>query len=154
MRMQSTEASCGPTGISNGCKALGLNVSEANVVAWIDKVKKSNAGAEGTTEELLLRAITEASPKKLRLRAQGLLAYDETLARDALVGALRRGAVLLAVDSDSHWATAIGLTGDRVLVADGAEVELVVSYSWEQLDARWRCVGNPNKWFGLVLWRE
>jgi hypothetical protein len=152
--MQSTEASCGPTGVSNACKALGLNVSEAAVVAWVDKVKKSNAGAEGTTEELLTRAITEAAPKKLRLRARGLLVYDETTARDALTGALRRGAVLLAVDGDTHWVTAVGLLGDRVLVADGAEAELVVSYSWEQVNARWMVPGNPAKWFGLVIWRD
>jgi hypothetical protein len=154
VRLQSSEASCGPNGLANGCKALGVNVNEEEVVRWIDRVKKANPGVAGTTEEELLRAISEGAPKKLRLRARGLLLYSEVEAENALRGVVTSGKVaVLAVDCDAHWAVAVGVNGDRFLVVDGAEVELTLSYDWSQLRTRWEVAGNPPKYFGLVLSR-
>ena len=156
MRLQSTEASCGPNGVANACKGLGLPVTEADVVRWLDRVKKTNPGAEGTTEEQLLRAILEGAPKKYRLRAHGLFVHTEVLARDALAGILLSGRVaLLAVDSDTHWAVALAINGPRYIVVDGGDAlaEITIPYTWDELRARWESPGDPPRYFGLVISR-
>jgi hypothetical protein len=152
--MQSTEAACGPCAISNGCKFLGPQVEEDEAARWVARVSKVDAGVQGTTEHEILRAINEGAPKKYRLRARGLAAADGALARDALRGALTRGAVaLLAVDGDSHWATAIAVNGERYVVVDGAEKEVTVAYTWDQLRARWEVPGNPPTFYAVLVTR-
>lgn len=55
--------------------------------------------------------------------------------------------MILLVDANSHWVAAVGRLGDRILVADSADNDLVLSYSAEQLVDRW---AGPA-FFGIVL---
>jgi hypothetical protein len=156
MRLQSSEAACGPNSVSNAAKALGLSVSESDVSTWLDKVRRrDNPAAEGTTEDLLLRSMTEGAPKKLRLRARAFMVHDRAVALGALRGFLEDGAVaVLAVDGDTHWVAAVGRNGGRFLVADGGDStgEVTLVYSAEQLAARWETAGNPSTYFGIVMY--
>lgn len=161
MRLQSTEAACGPCGVSNALKALGLAVSEADVSSWLNRVRRrDNPGAEGTSEPLLSRAVMEGSRADWRRRsgvtARGLMVHDRVLAVSALRGLLLAGCpVLLAVDADEHWVVAAGVLGTRFLVVDGADpaAEITLSYDEDQLLSRWEQGGNPPLFYGLVFRR-
>jgi hypothetical protein len=156
VRLQSAEATCGPCAVSNACKALGLvNVDEAEVVRWVNKVRKtSDPEVQGTNEEELLRAIVEGSPKKYKLHAEGLWVHNENLARSAFRGTVTDGAFpILAVDADSHWIVGLGVNGQRYMVADAANVEITIGYSWAELNGRWQVPGNPQAYYAIVLSR-
>lgn len=61
---------------------------------------------------------------------------------------LERGRpAVLCVDSGEHWVAAVGVLGDRVLVADPADNELVLSYTTAGLVARW----GEGRYYGVVL---
>jgi hypothetical protein len=156
MRLQSAEALCGMNAVANACKALGLpDVSEAEVVRWVQKIRKvADPEVQGTTEEELLRAVMEGAPKKYRLHATQMWVHNEVLAKDAFRGLTsRRAFPVMAVDADAHWITGLATNGDVFLVADGAEVEITVGYSWAQLNARWAVAGDPPAYYALVLTR-
>ena len=156
--MQSSEASCGPCSVSNALKTLDLDISEKDVSGWLEKVRrKDSPGAEGTTEDLLLRAVTEGAPKKYRLGARGWKTTDAAVAIPALRGLLLEGNVaVLAVDGDEHWVSAIGINGRRLLIVDSGDpkAEITLSYTPEALRARWEVPGDPASFYALILWQE
>ena len=144
---QSSAASCGPCAVSNGLKALGLDVSEAEVLRWMDRIRQgADPGSNGANGELMTRAMAES---RYRLRIRRLSTGDRDYATLVLRGAVGEGAIAIAyVDSDGdeqtddgHWVAVVGLLGRRVLVADGADRELVLSYDEDQFLARWSTPG-------------
>lgn len=156
MLAQSSAASCGPCAVSNALKALGLNVDEAEVLRWMDRVRgAADPGAEGTGSDLMARALAES---RYRIRVRKLNTPDTAYALLALRGAILDGAVaVLYVDADpddgdetGHWVAAVGISGRRFLVADGADRELVLSYDDDQLTARWETPGH----YALVIARR
>lgn len=154
-RLQQTQASCGPNALSNGCKGLHLNISEEETTKWVHKVKKDNVGADGVTEDVMLRAITEGAPKKLCLHARSVLIPDRAIALAALRGLLEDGAVaILAVDLDSHWISAVARNGGRFFVADGGATDGEVDkvYTPEELAARWENPGDGSGFFMIIMW--
>jgi hypothetical protein len=160
--MQSTEAACGFCATANALKALGFDsVDEATVARWVNKVRRAeHPGVQGLGEMNLVRALTEAAPKRLRLTARAMLVHDGPTALAALRGHLEAGAVaVLGVDPDeqdgamamSHWVAAVGRVGERFLIADSAETELVVSRSPRQLTTRWELPGTPSTFYAVVV---
>lgn len=157
MRMQSTEAACGPAAVANALKALGVkDVEEADVSKWLEKVRKKNdPKIEGTAPNLIIRAIAEAAPKRLRLQVRGFSISDPAVAHSFVRGLLLSGAaIILLVDSCEHWVVATGICGGRVLVVDAAEVELVVALNPEELLGRWEQHDEePGKFEGIIISR-
>lgn len=154
MRLQSAHALCGPASVANALRALGRNISEDKIA---DAVKKAGHGGDGIPEQ----DGTAPSQIQRALEAVGFVgqpwtAGDGDDAWHALRSRLLSGdPVLLPVDFDgdtmSHWLVAIGLLGDRVLVADGADPEIVVSYSEDQLRRRWKMDTDPARYYGMTI---
>lgn len=146
---QSSIASCGPCAASNGLKALGLNVSEAEIMRWMDRVRgAADPGVAGAGPDLIARALAES---KYKLRVRKIHTQDRDYAILSLRGAASEGAVAIChVDVDEgpdpdeaggHWVAVVGILGRRFLVADGANRELVLSYDEDQFLARWETPG-------------
>lgn len=136
--MQDTAANCGPASLYNGLFALGIPSSQADCAA-----------ACGTTA-------TDGTPPK------GIIKGAKSFGRQPLIISEKRATVgilwlmhflgagrpvLLCVDKGEHWVTAIAALGERVLVADPADNELVLSYSTAGLAARW----GEGRFYGIVL---
>ncbi len=162
MRQQSTESACGFCATANALKALGLHeVDEATVARWVDKVRRAqHPGLDGLDEWNLGRAVSEAAPKRMKLVVRAVHVRDSALAVLALRGALEAGSVaVLAVDpvehegayGASHWISACGRVGDRFLLADSADTEVVLSLSPSQLLLRWEIPGDSPSYYMLVI---
>lgn len=138
MRMQSSQANCGPYALHNALWALGIKRSadECEVLC------RTNA-TEGTYTTALMKAINTIRGTKCKeITGKSLLE-----AMWYLTEALRGGRpVILCVDDEGHYITAVGLLGDRVLVADSADNELVLSYKLTGLKKRWK----PAYW-GVIV---
>jgi hypothetical protein len=148
MRMQDSQAGCGPASMSNALEAMGIVRSQAECEALC-----GTTGTAGTSPRALLRAIRSV---------EGLVpvVVDEKrkdVAILRLFAALDYGqAVIMAVDATladpegSHWVAAVGLLGPRVLIADPAETYLVTSLSKEALLDRWACKGR-KPFYAIIL---
>lgn len=141
MRFQTNQSTCGPTALFNALVALGVERS-------LDECEHlCGTTTEGTDGPALVRGaakIPGLTPVPLRESRP-----DVAVLR--LVAALRAGRpVVLAVDSDEHWVAAVGLLGERVLVADSADNELVQSLPLSQLLERWRGTGR-RPFYGVIL---
>lgn len=139
MRMQDTAANCGPASLSNALAALGLAHSQAECA----QMCKTTA-TDGTSPKGLMAGMKAVGrqPKVLNERkgATAALWLDHFL---------RAGLpVVLCVDQGEHWVAAVGILGERVLVADPADNELVLTYTRSGLVARWE---NKGRYYGIVL---
>lgn len=128
--MQDSQANCGPFALRNALQAIGIDRSA-------DELEKAcgTTATKGTSVRGVFKAATKiegCSPAVLRERR-----IDVAMLK--LEYAVRRGRpVLLTVDSGSHWIAVVGKLGERFLVADSADAELVLSYDGAQLEERWR----------------
>lgn len=101
--------------------------------------------------------------KKALAKIEGLLpkelkAKDRNTAMAILHLALHWGRpVVCIVDSTkdgvgSHWVAVIGELGtERVLVADSAANELVISMTVADFSKRWECSGDTTPFYGVRL---
>lgn len=140
MRLQDSQANCGPASLSNALAALGQPRTQDECA----ELCKTNA-TDGTPTKRLLAAV-----KGLGLRG---IVIKEKRAEVALLKLdhwLQRGRpAILCVDNDSHWVAAIGVLNDRILVADSADNELVLSYDRTALVERWEA--DAGTCWGVVL---
>ncbi len=152
MRMQSSQADCGPFSLMNALKALGHHRSSLE----LSTMAKTTA-QDGTPPANLLKACKllaescQLNPERLRTRSS-------LEAEAVLLNKLRLGRpVILLVDNDEHWVAAIGLLGATVvLVADSADAELVCAADIADVMTRWGCVNTTTKgthttYEGIVL---
>lgn len=142
MRMQDSQANCGPFALRNALQALGIERSAEE----LEKLCKTSA-TEGTPTKNILRAagaIDGCQPVKL-------LETRRDIALMRLAEALRRGRpVVLSWQTEQpgdHWVAAVGVLGDRYLIADSAESELVMSFAVNEVEERWR----DKKYEGVIL---
>jgi predicted double-glycine peptidase len=135
MKQQDSVDSCGPTALANGLEAYhGRATLTPQACATLCKTD-----CTGTDERRMRAAI-----KGLDMQAVTIRSYHE------LMGRLTLGdPVLLVVDGDSHWVTAIGLLGARVVLADPADGGLVTLLDAKDLLERWR--GLNGRYYGLAL---
>lgn len=144
MRMQSTEASCGPTAMVNALAALGLKRD----LQECEQLCKCSATNGTSTQKLVaaLRSIPSLQVSRIYERKA-----DSALHR--LNAALSLGRpMIICVDNGAHWVAVIGQLGigtvtTRYLVADSADMDLVLSYDFKDLLARW---GGPY-YLGVTL---
>lgn len=132
MRCQDAQHNCGAFALYNGLRALGIERST-------DECERlcGTTATDGTPTRGLVRAaktIEGCSPVVIRERRR-----DIALLR--LHGALTRGRpVILSwttkVPGD-HWVTAVALLGERYMVADAADNELVLSLAVDEVADRW-----------------
>lgn len=142
MRYQSRQATCGAVAVLNALSALDHQVTEDQIVAA--------SGLKDLTKGLGEREIKRA------LTALGY-SYDEIHeAREPhawlfLLDALRHGRpVVMVVDNDKHWVTAIGMLGPAVQIADPAHNDLVVGRTRARLMTRWGSEAR-KPWYGVVV---
>lgn len=139
MRFQRTSFDCSAAAIWNAAAALG-----ATVDYW-ELVEASGARTAGASEAGVLQAV----------RASGLSGrpFDSSDRHEAwsfVKGELISGrAVVLCLDSWSHWACVVGLIGDRVILVDSSRSKRnkrengVHSVSHTSLMRRW---WNARRW--------
>lgn len=129
MRMQDSQANCGSIALHNALCALGIRRSPKECEA-LCKV----TAERGVSEADLVAAFSAVRGcKPYEIRTE-----DAALAMGALRDALHRGRpAILSVDADAHYVAAVGVLGDRVLVADGADNELVRGVADFRLSLRW-----------------
>ncbi len=143
MRLQSSQSNCGPAAAYNAACALGLALS-------LEACEKAcgTTATDGTPIKNL-----KAGLAKLGLKLQGEIKESkDDVALLRLDRALAQGhAVLLVVDGDSHWAAAVGALGDRSLIADSAENEMVLSLSAGELAQRWMTPGMRKGFYGVAV---
>jgi ABC-type bacteriocin/lantibiotic exporter with double-glycine peptidase domain len=138
MRMQSTAADCGSTSLRNALFAIGKkrSLEEIELLCGTDAV-------QGTYTIQLIAAIDTIAGCKAKVISE----KSEQVAWYMLTEALRAGrSAVLCVDSDEHYVAAIGLLGERIVIADSAMMELVITYKQRQLAKRW----GPDYW-GVIL---
>ena len=153
MRLQSHPNLCGPAAVANALRARGKAATEDKVLAAI---KKAMGATEGHPEQ----DGTSALSIQRALEAVGMVGDPWTLADGPASWAFLRENLLwgrpvfLAVDYEGdraeHWVVAIGVLGDRVLVADSADPELVLSLIYADLDRRWKSDTDPPRYYGMT----
>lgn len=109
MRFQIDTYSCGPAALHNAMKALGANIPERRIRAFSNTTEK-----DGTSEHGLA-----AAAKALGFDTELFVTGKHKQAWLWLTKKLTLGIpVILCISNSQHWATAIGLLGDRVLMFD------------------------------------
>ncbi len=135
MRLQDSQANCGPAALSNALSAIGVVRTQEECAS----LAKTSA-TEGTSTKKLLAAIRAVGREPVVINEK-----RPVVAMLYLGALLAEGrSAVLCVDDSSHWVAAIGLLGPRVLVADSADSELVVSITRSELAEWWmdeRCWG-------------
>lgn len=137
--MQDTAANCGPASLSNALQAVGVIRSQAECETLC-----RTSGTDGTSIKGLQSGIKAVGRYPVALNERR---YDvaRLRLRDALVWGQ---AAVLCVDQNEHWVAAVGLIGHRILIADPADNELVLSLAIDELKARW---GHGNRYYGVIL---
>lgn len=140
MRLQDTAENCGPAAMSNALSAMGITRTQAECEALCGT-------KAGTSERQLFAALT-------RVNNLTPAALSESRAEVALLrieAALRRGSPsILAVDDWGHWVAVVGMLGDRFLLADGGDNELILSVTAGELVRRWAGPGR-KPYYGVIL---
>lgn len=140
MRGQDSQANCGPYALLNACRALGIQRTADELETLCGTTMTA-----GTTTNGLLRGAAKVeglAPGLLRERRR-----DVALMR--LHAAVSRGRpVILSWHQGEHWVAVVGLLGDRYLVADAAENELVLSLGVAEVADAW-CDGRTYE--GVIL---
>jgi ABC-type bacteriocin/lantibiotic exporter with double-glycine peptidase domain len=137
--MQDTAANCGPASLSNALQAIGISRTQAECEQLC-----RTTGTAGTNYRGLQAAIKSVGrvPEVLNERRADV-------ALSFLRNDLRSGrAAVLCVDLGEHWVAAVGLIGERILIADPADNELVMSLSGDQLKTRW---AHANRYYGVIV---
>lgn len=152
MRGQSHRNYCGPACVANILRAYGID-REATEDKVAKKLKlaqalNENSPADGTTEAQLIKAFG-----LYKLPHDQIQVHDPALAVAALRGFLDRGIVsILCVDNSQHWLLALATMGERVVIVDPADPELVLCYPPSELLGRWKAAGDPATYYSLVVY--
>lgn len=128
--MQNSQANCGPTAVLNALCALGIvrSMEECELLCGC-------TAQDGTSPTKLLKGLKTIH----ELNPWAFAESREPVAIAFLECALHDGApVIMLVDNGEHWVTAVGLLNKKVLIADGADSELVISYPIESIASRWK----------------
>lgn len=142
MRMQDSQAGCGPASMSNALSAMGIR----RTIPECEALCKTT-GTAGTSPKRLFKACHTVEGVSPGL----LMEIRPEVALLRLEGSLRRGrSMLLCVDKYDHWIAAIGMLGERVLVADPADNDLVLSLQPGELLERWAGDGK-FRFYGIIL---
>lgn len=142
MRMQDSQAGCGPATLSNALAAVGIrrSVPECEVLCGTTATAGTPIGKMIKALRALDVAGIDGLPLKERRRDVAVLKLEKALRAQR--------PVLMVVDNGGHWVAAVGMIGNRILVADPADNELVLSYEPEELLTRWDTGGT---YYGVIV---
>lgn len=140
--MQSSQANCGAAALYNAGCALGKTMSLE------DCERACRTTTDGTSARQLMNGAT-----RLGLKVDcSFKERSSLMARLWLRDTIRRGAVpIVAVDADDHWVAVVGALGERLIVADSAENELVLAYTEGEFLQRWQHPEARRGFFAVVL---
>lgn len=139
MRYQSRKSSCGPAALANALESIGIERTEDELATL------SKQSVDGTSSSNLRKAAEAVGVETFGICEQRI----ET-AKWALEYHLRSGnPAILVVDNDEHWVAVTGMLGDRVIVVDSADNDLLVYYTVARLLFRW--CGPSKRFTGFFL---
>lgn len=131
--MQDAQHNCGPYALRNALAAIGIERSAEE----LEKACGTSA-TNGTPTKGILKAaakIEGCTPALLRETRRDIALLK-------LEHAVRNGRPVVIAwrtqDPGDHWVAVVGVLGDRYLIADAADSELVLSLAVEELEAKWR----------------
>lgn len=107
-RFQASNFTCGPAAVVNALQALGIRLTEAEVVELAGTTKN------GTDERGIMRAL-----RHLGYDVEELDTYDSDEAWEwlrAQLGGVRP--VILCVENFEHWTSVVSMFGERVVYVD------------------------------------
>lgn len=146
--VQNKTYDCGAHAIRHALLAVGIPSTHSSVIrtaetlgAWGSYLRYGNLRNIGTSEQKICNAL-----RRYGFQPDVFDSHSLERARRFIDGALKRGyPVILSVDNEDHWATAIGAEGGRYVVADSWDwhkypnsIKAVSLYTWDQLwDQRW-----------------
>ena len=144
MQLQETPFGCGPTALLNAYMALGHQKPPTQAAI----AELCGTTTDGTNAAQLKRGIRKLDYVPVALRAS-----TSEEAWSLLIGWLYRGCpVIVSVDKDEHWATAIGALGpDRVHLVDSADGAVVVTWDKEQFLEKWKGRDRRRPYYGVVV---
>lgn len=145
MRMQDNAANCGPSALHNALLSLGIRRS----VIELETLCGTSA-TNGTPVRSLKRAmhkIEGCNPVEIKERRS-----DVALLKLRFALQSGRPIILLwtANDPGDHWVAAVGLLGERVLICDSADLELVVALDIDEVCRKWFQVDDALH-YGVIL---
>jgi ABC-type bacteriocin/lantibiotic exporter with double-glycine peptidase domain len=137
VRLQEHPNGCGPTALSNALLAVDRDVPPEACATLCQ------SDHEGTDERGLKRAIKQMGLEPVRVDSW-----------HALIGALAGGAPVVcsvaAEEPGDHWVAVVGqLGGDRILVVDSLDHDLVKTFRRVDWLATWR--GPRGQYYGIAL---
>lgn len=150
MKIQKDIHSCGVMAVLNATKALGLNITEAQVRAHTATVE------DGTTEHGIKNAL-----ERLGLDCQDLKALKGEEFLNVWSKVSSGAAAILSVEDHRHWVTVIGVNGEdkemRVIVFDSwdskaNQAESGVQVCTERQLKRW-WKSKTGEYYGIVVKR-
>lgn len=147
MRMQNTQADCGPYSLLNALRARGIHRGSDELTTLAGTTAQN-----GTSVTKLLKAAKSLS-ESCGLVPWRIRENRAEIARSILVERLSAGRpCLCVVDEGMHWVAVVGLLGpNQLLVADSADAELVVGTDIAAFMNRWRYRSGTPNYEGIVL---
>ena len=145
MRFQTKSFRCGPAALVNALKCLG-ELYEENEVA----IPCQTTSKRGTSSQHLMLGI-----KRLGFKGKRISLYSSQSAWHSLRESLRHWPVILCVDRQQHWVTAIGKIGKRIVLFDPGRYKHnkrehgISILTREELSKRWR--GERGDYYGIVI---
>lgn len=142
MRLQDSQANCGPYALKNGLAAMGIERSAEE----LEKACKTSATNGTTTSNIIkaARAIEGCTPVKLLETKRDVallkLFYAVTSGRACVIS-------WCSQEPGDHWVAVIGKLGERYLIADAGDSELIIAVDAIELERRWR----DNRYEGVIL---
>jgi ABC-type bacteriocin/lantibiotic exporter with double-glycine peptidase domain len=137
--MQDTAANCGPASVANALEALGIKRTQTECETLC-----KTSGTDGTSARNIIKAVQS-------LGCKGAVVKEKRAAVAMLMMGhwLTQGRpMIICVDEASHWVAVVGKLGERILVADPADNELVVSCDSAEMVDWWTATSG---YYGVVL---
>ncbi len=147
VRYQTRDWSCGPASIVNGCRVLGVRISERTVRA------ACGTTSDGTDELQMIAG----------MRSLGLTATEHHSSDVATAWAFVRSnsidgrPTLLCLDQWRHWVTIVGSVGNTVILIDSVDTKSnrsengVHVLSRPRLMGRWRCRNEDEPFYAIAM---
>ncbi len=142
--MQDSQANCGPFALKNALTALGIERSAEEL---------EKACGTSATNGTPTRGVFKAASKIDGCNPAIVRETRSDIALLKLEHAVRRGRPVILCFCDSqgnpgeHWVSVVGVLGERYLVADSADSELVISMGVDELESKWR----DTKYEGVII---
>lgn len=143
MRLQDSQANCGPYALKNGLAAMGIERSAEE----LEKACKTSATNGTSTNNIVkaAKAIEGCHPVKVTESRADVallkLSYAVTSGRAVVIS-------WCSQDPGDHWVAAVGKLGDRYLIADAGDSELVTGVDAGELLKKWR---DGKYYEGVIL---